>query len=181
MDSPVLPFGDIVYGVVGAGIVIYEVAPQVPGYIDSLLKLVDGTKNIGNQSVNSSSNAGNSTNLDPNKFDKGSQGTNKIIKNAKDVIFNQSSLDKAFSKHSGDFGKYPDGSKVSIQHFREDVSKLINTGTQKSGSWKGVQGTHVYNMSTRQWAFINADGTFNTAFRLSRDQFDYLLKTGVVK
>lgn len=40
---------------------------------------------------------------------------------------------------------------------------------------------YIYNASTRQWTFINSDGTLNTAFKLSETQFKYLLETGVVK
>jgi hypothetical protein len=58
---------------------------------------------------------------------------------------------------------------------------LIDTGTQKSGTWKGVQRTHIYNENTRQWVFINADGSFNTAFILDDNQWKYLLSTGAVK
>lgn len=94
---------------------------------------------------------------------------------------NQSSIDKAFTKHKGDFGNYADGSKASVQQFQNDVSQLINTGTQKAGTWKGVEGTHIYNQSTQQWEFVNADGSFNTAFKLSSQQFEHLINTGVVK
>jgi len=59
-------------------------------------------------------------------------GLNKIVNSADDVIFKQSSIDKAFTKHCADFGKY-------------------------------------------------ADGTFNTAFKLSDNQFKYLLESGDVK
>lgn len=108
-------------------------------------------------------------------------GVNKIVNSADDVVFKQSSIDKAFTKHSADFGKYADGSKASLQQFQNDVSNLINNGIQKSGTWKGVEGTHIYNATTKQWAFVNADGTFNTAFKLSDNQFKYLLESGVVK
>lgn len=108
-------------------------------------------------------------------------GLNKIVNSADDVVFKQSSIDKAFTKHSADFGKYADGSKASLQQFQNDVSNLINNGIQKSGTWKGVEGTHIYNATTKQWAFVNADGTFNTAFKLSDNQFKYLLESGVVK
>jgi hypothetical protein len=37
----------------------------------------------------------------------------KIIRNAEDINYGQSSLDKAFSKHSTDFGSYPDGSNAT--------------------------------------------------------------------
>ena len=95
----------------------------------------------------------------------------KIINSADDVLYNSKSIDKAFGKHSGDFGSYIDGSSLSVKLFEQDVKDLINTGVQKSGTWYGRQGTHIYNPSTRQWAFINADGTFNTAFKLSPEQY----------
>jgi hypothetical protein len=112
---------------------------------------------------------------------KSSTKGTKIIKSADDVIFKQSSIDKAFGKHAADFGKYPDGSNASVKLFVNDVKKLINTGIQKSGTWYGRQGTHIYNPTTRQWAFINLDGTFNTALKLSPDQFKYLIETGAVR
>lgn len=34
---------------------------------------------------------------------------------------------------------------------------------------------------TRKWAFTNLGGTFNTAFKLSETQFNYLIETGVAK
>lgn len=109
------------------------------------------------------------------------KGTGKIIKSADNVIFKQSSLDKAFSKHSKDFGNYKDGSNASVNKFKQDIMHLINTGNQKLGTWKGVKGTHIYNEKTRQWAFINENGTFNTAFKLDDRQWGYLIKTGAVK
>lgn len=98
-----------------------------------------------------------------------------------DVSYRQSSIDKAFSKHSGDFGVYPDGSKASVELFKNDLNNLLETGVQKSGTWYGNQGTHVYNPTTKQWAFYNADGSFNTAFKLSESQLKYLIETGVVR
>jgi hypothetical protein len=105
----------------------------------------------------------------------------KAVNNVDEVIFKQSSLDKAFTKHKNDFGSYPDGSKSSVELFRKDISQLINTGIQKQGKYRSFEGTHIYNASTRQWTFINSDGTLNTAFKLSETQFKYLLETGVVK
>lgn len=113
------------------------------------------------------------------------QGTgnasNKLIKSADDVVFNQKSIDKAFGKHSGDFGKYPDGKSASVGQFKNDLKDFIETNTQKSGTYYGNQGTHIYNESTQQWVFVNSDSTFNTAFKLSPDQFKYLIETGVVR
>ena len=105
----------------------------------------------------------------------------KIIKRIDDVFYGQSSLDKAFSKHAADFGTYPDGSNASKILFKNDINKLLKGGLQKSGTYRATQGTHVYNPSTRQWAFFNLDGSFNTAFKLSTDQYKYLIETGVVK
>ena len=105
----------------------------------------------------------------------------KIINSIDDIKYGQSSLDKAFSKHSGDFGTYPDGSNSSKILFQNDINQLIINGVHKSGSYRATLGTHVYNPSTRQWAFFNANGTFNTAFKLSPEQFKYLIETGVVK
>ena len=105
----------------------------------------------------------------------------KIIESSDKVTFRQSSIDKAFGKHSADFGVYPDGSKASVELFKNDIKNLINTGTQKSGTYRATAGTHIYNPSTKQWVFINFDGSFNTAFKLSVDQFKYLIETGVVK
>ena len=109
------------------------------------------------------------------------RGAGKTVKSADYVVFNQSSIDKAFTKHRGDFGNYADGSKASVNQFKNDISQIVNAGTQKVGTWKGVQGTHIYNEATHQWAFINADGSFNTAFKLSQQQYDHLINTGVVK
>lgn len=95
--------------------------------------------------------------------------------------YNQSSIDKAFSKHSTDFGSYPDGSKVSVEAFKNDINNLIETGVQKEGYYRDTFGTHVYNAETAQWAFFNSDNTFNTAFKLGSEQFKYLIETGVVK
>ena len=80
-------------------------------------------------------------------------------------------------------GNYPDGGKTSVSQFQNDISKFIDSPSniQKSGSWWGTQGTHVYNPNTGQWVFINADGTFNTAFKLSVEQLQHLNTTGVVK
>ena len=39
----------------------------------------------------------------------------------------------------------------------------------------------IYNEATHQWAFINADGSFNTAFQLSSQQYEHLIETGIVK
>jgi len=105
----------------------------------------------------------------------------KFIKSADEVIFNQSSIDKAFSKHRDDFGNYPDGSKASVELFKKDISELINTGVQKQGIYRNDEGTHIYNETTKQWTFINLDGTMNTAFKLSDVQFKYLIETGVVR
>ena len=108
-------------------------------------------------------------------------GTGTRIISVDDVSYGQSSLDKAFCKHSGDFGTYPDGSDTSVELFRSDINNLLINGAQKSGTYRSTFGTHVYNLVTQQWAFFNADGTFNTAFKLSSDQFMYLIETGVVK
>ena len=78
----------------------------------------------------------------------------KIIRSADDINYGQSSLDKAFSKHSGDFGTYSDGSNVSKDLFRNDLDNMLETGLQKSGTYRTTSGTHVYNSSTRQWAFL---------------------------
>jgi hypothetical protein len=98
-----------------------------------------------------------------------------------DIDFKQKSVDKAFGKHGKDFGNYPDGSKASVNAFINDVKKLIDIGVQKAGTWRGVKGTHVYDPKTRLWVFINENGTLNTAFKLSEEQFKHLLKTGIVK
>jgi len=98
-----------------------------------------------------------------------------------DVDFKQKSVDKAFGKHKQDFGNYSDGSKASVNSFTNDVKKLIDSGKQKSGTWRGTKGTHVYDSKTKQWAFINEDGSFNTAFKLGEEQYKHLIKTGVVK
>ncbi|MED4013181.1 hypothetical protein P4606_21075 [Priestia aryabhattai] len=66
------------------------------------------------------------------------KGTGKFVNNADDVVFKQSSIDKAFSKHRNDFGSYPDGSKSSVELFKNDVSELINTGVQKQGKYRNV-------------------------------------------
>ncbi|TDW14693.1 RHS repeat-associated protein [Breznakia blatticola] len=110
------------------------------------------------------------------------KGSNSNIK-GNDVTYNQRSVDKAFGKHGSDFGNYPDGSKGSIQQYQNDISKFIDSpnNIQKPGTWWGSQGTHIYNPTTNQWVFINADGTFNTGFKLSADQMKYLIETGVVK
>jgi pyocin large subunit-like protein len=105
----------------------------------------------------------------------------KIINSSDDVTISNKSIDKAFGKHGQDFGNYADGTKFSVDQFKSDVKNLIDTGVQKSGTWKGVSGTHIYNPDTQQWVFINSDGTLNTAFKLSESQFKYLLETGVVK
>jgi len=133
----------------------------------------------------------NSTRLGMNKEkagqtvdDKGAidtKGTVKFVSNAENVVFKQSSLDKAFTKHKNDFGSYPDGSKSSVELFKNDISELINTGVQKQGKYRNVEGTHIYNEATKQWTFINSDGTLNTAFKLSDIQLKYLIETGVVK
>lgn len=107
--------------------------------------------------------------------------TGKFVNNADDVVFKQSSIDKAFSKHRNDFGNYPDGSKTSVQLFKNDVSELINIGVQKQGKYRNFEGTHIYNEETKQWTFINSDGTMNTAFKLSESQYKYLVEKGVVK
>ncbi|PVC66652.1 hypothetical protein C2I27_16905 [Priestia megaterium] len=109
------------------------------------------------------------------------KGTGKFVNNADDVVFKQNSIDKAFSKHRNDFGSYPDGSKSSVELFKNDVSELINTGVQKQGKYRNVEGTHIYNETTKQWTFINSDGTMNTAFKLSDSQYKYLIEKGVVK
>lgn len=44
-----------------------------------------------------------------------------------------------------------------------------------------MKGTHVYNPKKRLWAFINEDGTLNTAFKLSEEKLKHLLETGIVK
>jgi len=87
---------------------------------------------------------------------------------SKDVTYNQSSVDKAFTKHSQDFGSYADGSQTSVNQFKSDISSFIDSSSsvQKTGTWWGSQGTHIYNPNTNQWVFINSDGTFNTAFKL---------------
>ena len=99
------------------------------------------------------------------------------------MTYNDSSVDKAFSKHRGDFGSYPDGSGNSVNSFKNDLSSFIDNpnNIQKPGTWWGSEGTHVFNPNTNQWVFINSDGTFNTAFKLSIEQMKHLLETGVVK
>ncbi|HWQ51387.1 MAG TPA: colicin D domain-containing protein [Terriglobales bacterium] len=106
--------------------------------------------------------------------------TGKIV-NAENINYGQSSLDKAFSKHSAEFGTYPDGSNTSKEQFRYDINNLLETGLQKSGTYRAMSGTHVYNPSTRQWAFYDSSGNFVTAFKLGLEQFKYLIETGVVK
>ncbi|MDG5471386.1 T7SS effector LXG polymorphic toxin [Jeotgalibacillus sp. ET6] len=124
------------------------------------------------------------------KVEDGTKGTSKVEETSKnekittsveEVKFKQSSLDKAFAKHKNDFGTYPDGSQSSVELFKNDIIKLINSGVQKKGKYRNIEGTHIYNIDTKQWAFINSDGTMNTAFKLSEKQVDYLVKTGVVK
>ena len=105
----------------------------------------------------------------------------KIIRSMDDINYGQSSLDKAFSKHSADFGAYSDGSNTSKGLFKSDINNLLKTGLQKSGAYRATPGTHVFNPSTRQWAFYDANGNFVTAFKLGPDQFKYLIETGVVK
>jgi len=105
----------------------------------------------------------------------------KAIGNSNEVSFSQRSIDHAFGKHKSDFGNYTDGSKASVNQFTNDVKNLIDTGVQKTGTFRATSGTHIYDPSTSQWAFVNSDGTFNAAFKLSPDQFKYLIETGVVK
>ena len=71
--------------------------------------------------------------------------------------------------------------RAKIEQTLETISQLINTGTKKAGIWKSVKGTDIYNETTKQWTFINADGSFNTAFKLSSKQYENLISTGVVK
>jgi hypothetical protein len=113
-------------------------------------------------------------------FDTSLKGAGKGLKSG-DISFGQSSVDKAFGKHSGDFGNYADGSKASVNQFTNDLRNLADTGIQKSGIYRDTAGTHIFNSSTQQWMFVNSDGSFNTAFKLSPDQFNYLTQTGVVK
>ena len=139
----------------------------------AILETVLSPKNIIKKSIN---------NFLKKQVSKGvSKGTGKLVKNADDVVFKQSSIDKAFSKHRNDFGSYPDGSKSSVELFKNDVSELINSGVQKQGKYRNVEGTHIYNETTKQWTFINSDGTMNTAFKLSESQYKYLVEKGVVK
>ncbi|SMC80299.1 colicin D domain-containing protein [Papillibacter cinnamivorans] len=109
------------------------------------------------------------------------EGTGQTIKNIDDVNYGQSSLDKAFSKHSADFGTYPDGSNASRELFKSDINDLLRSGIQKSGTYRSLAGIHVYNSSTRLWAFYDTNGNFITAFKLSLEQLKYLIETGVVK
>jgi hypothetical protein len=105
----------------------------------------------------------------------------KIIISGDNINYGQSSLDKAFSKHSADFGTYQDGSNASKELFKNDINNLLENGVQKSGTYRATPGTHVYNPSTRQWAFYDLNGKFVTAFKLGPDQYKYLIETGVVK
>lgn len=100
---------------------------------------------------------------------------------SENIVFKEKSIGKAFSKHRDDFGNYKDGGKTSVEAFKCDVKKLIDNGIHKEGTWKGVKGVHIYDSNTRLWTFINNDGVMNTAFKLSKEQLEYLLKTGVVK
>ncbi|WP_144399617.1 hypothetical protein [Pilibacter termitis] len=106
------------------------------------------------------------------------QGGKKVF--SKEIIFNGSSVDKAFSKHRDAFGKYPDGTKNSINAFISDLKKFADTGVQKKGSWKQFKGTHIYDPKTKNWMFINQDGSFNTAFRLNDEQYKHLIESGKV-
>ena len=104
----------------------------------------------------------------------------KFIESADGVIFKQNSVDKAFGKHRNDFGVYPDGSNTSVNAFIEDVKKLINSGSQKAGKYRGTSGIHIYDETSRQWVFINDDGTFNTCFKLGDSQWKYLMEGGEI-
>lgn len=76
---------------------------------------------------------------------------------------------------------YLDESKARVNAFSNDVRSLIDNGTQVKGTYRTMQGIHVYNPSTKQWVFISADGIFNTSFRLSERQYKYSIETEVVK
>ena len=97
------------------------------------------------------------------------------------VFYPQSSLDKAFAKHRNDFGNYPDGSNISKTLFQNDINSLLANGLQKKGTYRSTPGIHVYHPATLQWVFYRLDGSFVTAFRLSLEQYKYLIETGVVK
>ena len=104
----------------------------------------------------------------------------RLIQGSK-VKFNQSSLDKAFNKHRDVFGNYTDGSKDSVNQFKNDrIDFIDNTSIHFTGSYRGQEGIHVINPITRQWIFINSNGFFNTAFQLNLEQLRNLFERGSV-
>jgi len=113
-------------------------------------------------------------------FDASRSFNHNSIK-SNNVTFPQSSLDKAFQKHGTVFGNYADGSNNSVSAFTNDLKAFIDGNIQMSGTYRSTQGTHIFNETTRQWVFINSDGSFNTGFKLSEAQFKYMIETGTVK
>lgn len=69
---------------------------------------------------------------------------------------------------------------MEVKQALINLKSLIGFEVQKNGIYRATSGTHIYNPSTQQWMFFNSDGSFNTAFKLSAEQFKNLIKTGVV-
>ncbi|MCI9287857.1 MAG: hypothetical protein HFJ57_07935 [Clostridia bacterium] len=81
-----------------------------------------------------------------------------------------------------------DQNNVSIWHIWIEVENTVDSVISFTEFVQdfmddpiGTIATHIYNPNTKQWAFINSDGTFNTAFKLSDTQYKYLIETGDVR
>jgi RHS repeat-associated core domain len=124
-ESGLYPVGIIealVSGVAALAALAAEYGPELPGAIDSLQKAVEGTKNAGNQAPNNAGHAGNSTNQDPNKFDK----KNKLPKGDQ-----SSQLNHIFNDESGHLADTPDNRAI-LEKVANDPNDYI--GTDKYGN-----------------------------------------------
>ncbi|MFV0288318.1 MAG: hypothetical protein ACK5HR_02525 [Mycoplasmatales bacterium] len=51
---------------------------------------------------------------------------------------------------------------------------------QKNGTYRGNEGTHIYDEDTHLWVFINEDGSYNTGFKLNDSQYKNLINRGSI-
>lgn len=97
------------------------------------------------------------------------------------VSFSSRSLQHAF-KHAADFGVRGNWSNAAGQAFQQALQNHIrNAGTLViRGTYRGNPVTHFFNPRTGLNVIRNAQGAFQSGWRLSAKQIEYLLRTGAL-
>jgi hypothetical protein len=97
------------------------------------------------------------------------------------MSFASRNLQHAF-KHAADFGVRGNWSTAAGQAFQQAIQNHIrNVGTLViRGTYRGNPVTHFFNPSTGLNVIRNAQGAFQSGWRLSAKQIEYLLRTGAL-